>query len=632
MMKRILFSIILKLTFFQCLFMLTMIAAVAQDRPSRDVPLKVVDAPEWDEIFNRTSGGGWYSGDGQFSVPFNGIDTNSTGKATKTFWLFSDTHFCSGMDASTYVVSGDKMINHSVATMNTVPASTIPVFNDVEYLWGTDGDKTKTNMFGSKMWAVDGISINDTINMFMMEKTNGAASAINQVRIPIVNGEIDVTNYIKRSTPFFEIDAVGETRLGSAIMDNTLEGGAHTPDGYVYIYGARKVGYHRGFIVGRVPKATFNDFSTYTFWNGSTWTSDYSDLHTDAAEIAGNATDRYSVTQIHTGPFTDKYMMIYERNLWDPVIEYRIANSPEGPWGDPVPIYGQNDDLEEYGVKDPDFYGAKAHPHLSDPGELLISYCLNMNEPTTKTHNKNRGRFIRLKLDELADDGALHMVSLMNVSAFASGQYGDHLPWYAFGRNKKDSYYWEDATPGDKWIGCDLGMEYYVEKYQVVNHGYMEGGNSLNNTRDWVLQYSNDSINWVGIDTIVGNTQDLRENIIPQTYARYWRLYITDPHQRDWDVARILNINLFGRAIADKIILSKIDVEKENKVLVYPTFVKDFVHFDSKSSSLEVEVWSITGRMHLKKKVENSRLDLSFLNSGIYILKVDNNTFKIVKQ
>ena len=80
-------------------------------------------------------------------------------------------------------------------------------------------------------------------------------------------------------------------------------------------------------------------------------------------------------------------------------IAMRIGTSPIGPFTDPIIIY----DIE---IPLPNTfpYNAKAHPHLSEEGELLISYNVNTidNSLHLQYGDIYRPRFIKLQWDDLS--------------------------------------------------------------------------------------------------------------------------------------------------------------------------------------------------------------------------------------
>jgi len=84
-----------------------------------------------------------------------------------------------------------------------------------------------------------------------------------------------------------------------------------------------------------------------------------------------------------------------------PTVAMRIGFSPWGPFGPAKKIW---ECTESHENKNYFTYNAKAHPLLSAPGELLISYNVNSFD-FFKEIQKNpylyRPRFIRLKLEGL---------------------------------------------------------------------------------------------------------------------------------------------------------------------------------------------------------------------------------------
>jgi hypothetical protein len=78
----------------------------------------------------------------------------------------------------------------------------------------------------------------------------------------------------------------------------------------------------------------------------------------------------------------------------------RIGASPIGPFGPVIKLWDCSKDAEE---KSYVMYNAKAHPVLSAPGELLISYNVNSVEflrDLAKHPHLYRPRFIKLKLQK----------------------------------------------------------------------------------------------------------------------------------------------------------------------------------------------------------------------------------------
>lgn len=88
-----------------------------------------------------------------------------------------------------------------------------------------------------------------------------------------------------------------------------------------------------------------------------------------------------SVTPVTGGPYKGKYIAVYTKGVQTAHVMYAIGDSPVGPFSEPVEFYtcpetgaaakGGNGTLYTY--------NAKAHPHLSEGGKLLVSYNVNDN-------------------------------------------------------------------------------------------------------------------------------------------------------------------------------------------------------------------------------------------------------------
>lgn len=130
--------------------------------------------------------------------------------------------------------------------------------------------------------------------------------------------------------------------------------------------------FNKQAVVARVQVAKAHDFSEWRFWTGSSW----SPRESEAATVINHVVDEFT---IHHEPARGDA----ERGRWlliqgEPVLGHRIlvrqAPTPLGPWSDGHPIYTVPEPSNDEKLIT---YGAKAHPHLSAPGELLISYCIN---------------------------------------------------------------------------------------------------------------------------------------------------------------------------------------------------------------------------------------------------------------
>ena len=99
---------------------------------------------------------------------------------------------------------------------------------------------------------------------------------------------------------------------------------------------------------------------------------------------------------------------------------YAIGDSPVGPFQKSVCFY----QAPEHGQDDGGVYtyNAKAHPHLSKDGKLLVSYnCNNRNRFGSQTSVEYHPRFLWLDLDPEGIDRGLNGLIKKPVTWIAAG-------------------------------------------------------------------------------------------------------------------------------------------------------------------------------------------------------------------
>ena len=113
-----------------------------------------------------------------------------------------------------------------------------------------------------------------------------------------------------------------------------------------------------------------------------------------ALDVGDRMASEFSVTPLPDG----RYINVFQLDALSTTIAVRYGASPTGPWGDAIPVYKCPDTTIGKQVYT---YGAKAHPHLSAAGELLISYHVNSFSFAQNVKNADiyHPRFVRLPLD-----------------------------------------------------------------------------------------------------------------------------------------------------------------------------------------------------------------------------------------
>ncbi len=368
-------------------------------------------AEEWTELFHRFSG--WTGADGIFSIPLSGLEKRGSGATTKTLFNFSDT-FIDEMDKTGKRSESWTMINNSLALLS----GSEPEADKIRFIWGKDGTFGRSSVFTPDTpsvrampgehcyyWLGDGICINGRIYYFTMlvkddpEGLEGfcfSVFGVTLISVPLGQDGPELGNCRQIDTPLFHRlpEGKGDIVFGCAVMANTIEAGAPNPDGYVYIYGYMPASDKETLqlVAARVLAEDFEALEKWRFWNGIEWSEDIG----QCSPIASHICHEMSVTPMEGGLFHGKYLAVFQKDVKSGIIACSTAETPVGPFGEIVPLYSVPESEDGHGTF---VYHGKAHPHLSKPGELLISY--NVNTTGFDMHLRKgeiyRPRFIRVR-------------------------------------------------------------------------------------------------------------------------------------------------------------------------------------------------------------------------------------------
>jgi hypothetical protein len=124
------------------------------------------------------------------------------------------------------------------------------------------------------------------------------------------------------------------------------------------------------------------------------------------------------------------------------------------------------------------------------------------------------------------------------------------------------------------------------------------------------------------------NAQSIRINEAVSSNSVYFDQDGDSPDWFELHNYRTQNVSLENWTISD-------DLEALDIIRVYPNPVKEKLYVSGNSSIYSVEILSLLGQ-NLIKVNNTNMVDLSVLNKGIYLIKIENNgitsTFKIIKQ
>jgi hypothetical protein len=332
----------------------------------------VETAPEWDAVFDQTSG--WTGADGIYSIPFNGDDAFGAHKKSRTLFVFSDT-FIGEVNAQGERQPGTTLVNN---TLGVLPANAGADPDAIQFYWRKDGPtqlavfepNTVNTQPGEFYWLKDGIIIDGETHIFAGRFSKDPPpfhrEGISLITIP-AGMKPPFTGHAQVETTLWLDDSPqrGQVSFGGAIMDNTVEGNAINPDGFIYVYGIQEDPLNKKALASRVPRDQFTDFAAYRFWDGNNWVADID----QANPMCGRLSNEFSVTPLPDGQF----LMAFQQDTIGRQVAVRLGATPVGPWGPIIEVY----DCPIPNNPPVYTYNAKAHPHLSEPGTLLISYNVN---------------------------------------------------------------------------------------------------------------------------------------------------------------------------------------------------------------------------------------------------------------
>ncbi len=350
-------------------------------------------ADEWTDLFKRSNG--WFGGDGIYSIPI--LSSHGMENGVTTMFIFSDSLI--GQLLNGKLTSSYRMINNSAAFLSGLQ----PNRDSLRFVWGLNGNDRISSLFvprdlgeGQKdyYWLGDGFVNRELSKTYifayrMRNRDSGEEWSFETVGTELIAIPKDCPPpfkcHVQIPTPLHFNDG----DFGACIFPNSEKYGAPLPDGYVYIYGVR--GKAKRLMVARVKPKEFENFSKWRFWNGNYWDAKSDNI----AYLADGVSNELSLSPIPGG----KYVLTYQKNGIEPEIMVRFSDSPIGPFGPEIKVW----QCEEAKVHNHFAYNAKAHPDISAPGELLVSYnvnAFNFNENIKKYPQLYRPRFIRLKFQE----------------------------------------------------------------------------------------------------------------------------------------------------------------------------------------------------------------------------------------
>jgi len=327
----------------------------------------VTPADEWTQLFKRSSG--WFGGDGIFSFSMNGVESENNPLDSSVIY-FSDTFVGD-------VVNGKPQNYSMVHNSFAKPSKGNFGKQDLIFYYNSDIKGKPTSFFKPKIvqgdscffWLGDGFvnrDIDSTIYIFAyhVKWTGENVFDFTEPDVSIIkinnNTQFPFKDYKQMKTPFhLEHPSWGSVNLGAGIYVNTDWSGAPYPDGFIYVYGCMDK--DKKLVVARVKSDKFESFAAWEYWDGKNWQGKSNNI----APITNNVSNELSVTHLKDG----RYLLIFQFMGISDTVACRVGESPWGPFGDIIDLYKTPESANGLLT-----YNAKAHPVLSEPKKLLISY------------------------------------------------------------------------------------------------------------------------------------------------------------------------------------------------------------------------------------------------------------------
>jgi hypothetical protein len=375
---------------------------------------------DWDRVFTRTTG--WTGADGAYSVDIGG----------RTLWLYSDSWV--GGVAEGKHAPGSRLVNNTIGIHATPKSGSPPEADTIRYSWGPKTDDGHPSAWivpdrarvgpdwlskdaESWYWIFDGEVVRAASDrrrlVFFLAHIGKRRNAKGVWSFQNVGSAIaTVENYednpkswkiqqhalpfaIGRQDPRTKTGAI-PTSWGVAVCAQV---GSKGDADILHVYGIRETApLNKELLLARVSAATVEDPSSWRFFDGKAWSS----KPEDAKPVAGGLVNELTVDRIeHDGKA--RFVMTYSEPIFGPRIFVRTAENPEGPWSHRHAVY-RYPGIDKKKKHFP--YAAKAHAHLSRPGELLITYVVNSHDFWKNAADASiyRPRFVRVPLAAIFAD------------------------------------------------------------------------------------------------------------------------------------------------------------------------------------------------------------------------------------
>jgi endoglucanase Acf2 len=180
---------------------------------------------------------------------------------------------------------------------------------------------------------------------------------------------------------------------------------------------------------------------------------------------------------------------------------------------------------------------------------------------------------------------------------------------------------WSSAFSDPQWIYVDLGASYNVNRVKVTWEGAYG--------KDYLVQIATAAAGpWTTMKTITGNTVLVNDHTGIAGTGRYVRIYGT-ARGTAYGYS-IYELEVYGSPAA-RMALEE-TTSDNHAVNFYPNPADDLIYLEGVEEGTNISIFNLTGSESLHKKVSNKSVDVSPLQPGAYILRVNSVNKKLIKK
>lgn len=229
-------------------------------------------------------------------------------------------------------------------------------------------------------WLQDGVIIKDHLYSLPYVVTSDDTQpegfkfrieGISLIEIDVKDGKANFLNTSQRKTNLYRKNENITYNFGCGFYNNSYSSKEAQPDGYIYIYGYLKSleEFDKGnqLIVARVKEEDFTNINKWKYFNGENFVSSLEEVKPLIGHVSCELSLHYD---------SGKYILVFTYDVQSRYIAYATSDTPYGPFSDIRIAYVCDEDLCPHMY----LYNAKAHPHLSSEGDILVSYNINTSD------------------------------------------------------------------------------------------------------------------------------------------------------------------------------------------------------------------------------------------------------------